>query len=631
MLDPYHRAMQHYSANQYGEALAVLSPLLDRPHADVEALNLAAGCAYAMNRVDLAEAYWQRAVADHPQHPGVHNNLGNLYEQLKRFPEAEAMFRRSLDLKPDFAEAHYNLGNVLALQERIADAEQSLRRALELRPDFASAHYSLGKLLMKQARPEEARECFGLAIYNRPNWADAHFGLGSALAALQRREEAERTYRAAIELNPRLASAYQGLAEILETDGRDAGLEDVYRRLADQLPELSGAHYNLGQVIYRTTALAGFERIDEAEAAYRRAIEVQPDYLPAYIALGNLLKEDPARADEMLATFRRAVELDPDSAEARLNLGGALLRVGAYAEGWPLMESRYDTSERQRPMFPPSFPFPRWQGEPLAGKSILVLHEQGFGDTFQFCRYLPMLKSQGLTTLSFASPLAPALLSSIDGVDICIGGDAIDSLAHHDYWCLLMSLPALLGTTYDTVPNVTPYIAADEERIAHWRSRLPAQVPKIGFAAMAEPRPSVFDARRWISAQACVPLLGVSGVRFVNLQKAPVARAQLDTLPPHFRPLDLMDDVQDFADTAAIIASLDLVIAVDTSVAHLAGALGKPVWMLLPSNPCWRWLIDGEESVWYPKARLFRQTKPSQWDDVIARVADALGRWRDGN
>jgi tetratricopeptide (TPR) repeat protein len=628
-VDTYQRAARLYSLNQHADALAVLSPLLDRPDADAEALNLAAACAYAMNRADLAQAYWQRAVDGHPGHAGVHNNLGNLYEQLKRFPEAEAMYRRALDLNADFAEAHYNLGNVLALQDRIVDAEESLRRALELRPDLASAHYSLGKLLMTQTRADEAQTHFRLAIDARPDWADAHFNLGNAFVALQRWDEAERAYRAAIELNPRLTSAYQALAELLETDGREADLERVYRRLAEQLPELSAAHYNLGQVIYRMTAVAGLERIDEAEAAYRRAIEIQPDYTQAYIALGNLLKEHPGRAHEMLATFRRAVEVDPNSAEARINLAAGFLRVGAYAEAWPLMEYRYGDDSSGRRIRVPDLPFAQWRGEPLAGKSMLVIHEQGFGDSFQFCRYLPLLKSQGLATLSVAWPQKDTLLASVDGVDACISDDALQTSPRHDYWCFMMSLPALLETR--TIPDVTPYLAADEARIEYWRGRLPAQLPKVGIVAMAEPRESSFEARRWVGAQACMPLLGLPGVRFVNLQKAPFARAQIETLPPHLRPLDLMDDVEDFADTAAIIASLDLVISVDTSVAHLAGALGKPVWILLPSNPCWRWLTEGEDCVWYPKARLFRQTRPNQWDDVIARVADALAEWRDRN
>ncbi|SAK54815.1 tetratricopeptide repeat protein [Caballeronia temeraria] len=629
--DLYHRAVQHYSQNQHAEALAVLSPLLDRPHADAEVLDLAAGCAYAMNRPDRAQAYWERAVAEHPRHAGVDNHLGNLYAQLEKLPEAEALYRRSLDLKTDVPETHNNLGNVLMQQGRAADAEQSLRRALELRPDLVPAHYSLGKLLMTQARVDEAQMHFQHAIEARPDWADAHLNLGNAFVAQQRWDEGERAYRAAIELNPSLTIAYQSLAELLEKHERYGDLESVYRRLSECVPDLRAAHYNLGQVLYRITAFAGLERLDEAEAAYRRAIDLEPDHVQAYIALGNLLKEQPARLNEMLDVFRRAVELAPQSGEARLNLGGGLLRVGEYAQGWPLMEVRYDDAWPQRPIPPPDLPFPRWQGEPLAGKSLLVIHEQGFGDSFQFCRYLPMLKAQGLSKLSVVWALEDPLLASADGVDVCVSAAALHTLPPHDYWCFMMSAPALLGTTLETIPSVTPYLFADDRRVERWRDRLPARVPTVGIAAMSEPRPNPFDTRRGSNAPACMPLLGLPGVRFVNLQKAPVSRAQLDTLPPHLRPLDLMDDVQDFSDTAAIIASLDLVISVDTSVAHLAGALGKPLWVLLSTNPCWRWHTEGETSAWYPNARLFRQTAPNNWDDVIARVTAALAEWRDRN
>ncbi|MFM0052205.1 tetratricopeptide repeat protein [Caballeronia grimmiae] len=629
--DLYQRALQQYSLNRHADALAILSPLLDRPQADAEALNLAAACACAMHRAEQAQMLWERAIAEHPQHAGAYNNLGNLYEQRERLPEAEAMFRRALELDPGSPGVHYNLGNVLAKQERIADAEQSLRRALELQPDLVAAHYSLGKLLMMLARFNEAQQHFEIAIETRPDWADAHFNLGKTFAARQRQDEAEHAFRAAIESNPRLVIAYQGLVEVLETQGRFAELEGVYRRLTEHAPEFAAADYNLGQVISRVTQLAGLERLDEAEAAYRRAIAVQPDYVLAYIALGNLLKESEARTDEMLATFRRAVELDPASAQARLNLAGGLLRIGEYAEAWPLWEARYDETWPERPIPVPNLPWPQWRGEPLAGKSLFVIHEQGFGDTFQFCRFLPMLKSQGLSMLSVVWSEDDPLLASVDGVDACVSAGASHTLPPPDYWCLMTSLPGLLGITFETVPGTTPYLAVGDARIEHWRSRLPTGVPKIGIAAMSEPRPSALDARRWISAQTCIPLLGLPGVRFVNLQKAPIARAQYDVLPPPMRPLDLMGDVRDFSDTAAIIASLDVVITADTSVAHLAGALGKPVWVLLCSNPCWRWGISGEGTVWYPKARLFRQSRPNDWDGVIARVVDALTDWRDLN
>lgn len=305
--DCYHAALAHYMSGRIADALALLEPSIDGGPASPETLDLAAACEYSMNRPDRAEAYWRRAIGENPHHARAHSNLGNLYERLGRLPKAEAMYRRALELKSDFAEAHYNLG----------------------------------RLLMSQKRFDEAKTHLQLAVEARPDWADAHFKLGNVLAAQLHRDEAERAYRAAIELNPRLITAYQGLAELLESRGDLAELENVYHRLAESMPDLAAAHYNLGQVIYRTTAVAGLERLDEAEAAYRRAIALQQDYTQAYIALGNLLKEHPTRVDDMLATFRRAVEIDNPhhAADARLNLAGGLLRVGANAEAWPLLEA----------------------------------------------------------------------------------------------------------------------------------------------------------------------------------------------------------------------------------------------------------------------------------------------------
>ncbi|WP_244849906.1 glycosyltransferase family 9 protein [Caballeronia sp. SL2Y3] len=274
--------------------------------------------------------------------------------------------------------------------------------------------------------------------------------------------------------------------------------------------------------------------------------------------------------------------------------------------------------------------YPQWRGEPLAGKSLLVVTEQGFGDSIQFIRYLPMLKAQGAAKLTVVCPPAlAALLESANGVARCVTPDALAALQPHDYWCFL---PARAGTTLDTIPRATPYLHASASRIEYWMRRLP-DTPKVGIAWSGEPRPWMPDSfgafsRRWLDASLCELLFATPGVTFVSLQKGPTARAQLAALPARLRPLDPMNDVADFADTAATIASLDLVISVDTAVAHLAGALGKPVWILLCANACWRWLEDRDDSPWYPTARLFRQRAPGQWIEVIERVVDALTDWR---
>ncbi|WP_250473553.1 tetratricopeptide repeat protein [Caballeronia sp. GAFFF1] len=669
--DRYHAAFSHYSNARFADALALLAPMLARHPATSEVLNLAAMCAFRADRHELADAYWQRAMKEHPNDAGsysnfasaltargrlsearalyrraielrpdfveAHYNLANVSQKLGQMDEAEVSFRQALRLKPDFAEAHLNLAALLAHAGRLPEAEAAYRQALAARPGYAEAHNNLGNLLKDAGRFDEAVAHLRQAVAARPDWADAHFNLGNAHTARASLGDARSAYRNAVALRPDFAGALNNLGGVLDALGYLKDAEAAYRRVLAIEPDSADAHCNLANVIYRDVALGRRERLAEAEASYRRALALRPGFAAALINLGNLLREDGARSAEAQAVFREALRVDPESADARLNLATTLLRAGDFAQGWTCFEARYDARLSQRSVLPPDVPYPQWRGEPLAGKSLLVVTEQGFGDSIQFIRYLPMLKAQGAAKLTVVCP--PALVALLESADVtsqftmqCVTPDALAALPPHDYWCFLMSLPARAGTTLDTIPRATPYLHASASRIEYWRSRLP-DTPKVGIAWSGEPRPWMPDSfgafsRRWLDAPLCEPLFDTPGVTFVSLQKGPTARAQLAALPARLRPLDLMNDVADFADTAAIIASLDLVISVDTAVAHLAGALGKPVWILLCANACWRWLERRDDSPWYPGARLFRQRAPGQWGDVIEGVADALAEWR---
>ncbi|WP_250535004.1 tetratricopeptide repeat protein [Caballeronia sp. AZ10_KS36] len=665
--DRYHAAFSHYSNARFDDALALLAPMLARHPATSEVLNLAAMCAFRADRHELADAYWQRAMQEHPHDAGSYSNFASALTARGRLSEARALYRRAVELRPDFVEAHYNLANVLQKLGHNDEAEASFREALRLRPDFAEAHLNLaaflaharrlpeaeaayrqalaarpgyaeahnnlGNLLKDAGRFDEAVAHLKQAVAARPDWADAHFNLGNAYNARASLGEARSAYRNAVALRPDFAGALTNLGGVLDALGCLKDAEEAYRRVLAIEPDSADAHCNLANVIYRDVALGRRERLPEAEASYRRALALRPGFGAALINLGNLLREDSARSAEAQALFREALRVDPESADARLNLATTLLRAGDFAEGWACFEARYDARLSQRSVLPPQVSYAQWRGEPLAGKSLLVVTEQGFGDSIQFIRYLPMLKAQRAAKLTVVCPPAlAALLESADGTSQCIAPDALPALPPHDYWCFLMSLPALAGTTLETIPRATPYLHADASRIEYWKRRLP-DTPKVGIAWSGEPRPWMPDSfgafsRRWLDASLCEPLFATPGVTFVSLQKGPTARAQLAALPGRLRPLDLMNDVADFADTAAIIASLDLVISVDTAVAHLAGALGKPVWILLCANACWRWLDDRDDSPWYPTARLFRQRAPGQWIEVIERVVDALTDWR---
>jgi hypothetical protein len=337
--------------------------------------------------------------------------------------------------------------------------------------------------------------------------------------------------------------------------------------------------------------------------------------------------------EEAIAAYRQALRLNPDSVAAKTNLAHTLLAAGAYRDGWSMYESRHDATLGTHFTKAPQVSWPMWNGEPLAGKSLIVWPEQGYGDILQFCRYAPMLKALGLRTLSIASPpTLERLFERLVGVDIVYSLNGEGTIPQHDYWCFVMSLPHRFGTTVETIPASMPYLRPPTDLVLLWRDRLPAGRLRVGLVWAGDPRlhtpaSNAMDQRRSVPAESFISILQVPGVIFVSLQKGAIAQQQIEKLPLDLRPFDPMNTVEDFADTAAIIESLDLVIAVDTSVAHLAGALNKPVWVLSRYGGCWRWLRERDDSPWYPSMRLFRQRELGKWGPVIDEVRDALQEW----
>jgi tetratricopeptide (TPR) repeat protein len=383
-------------------------------------------------------------------------------------------------------------------------------------------------------------------------------------------------------------------------------------------PNDATAHSNRG------AALLGLQRPGEALDSHDRAIALDPNHADAHYNRGNVLIALD-RVDEGLASYDRAIALKPDYASAHYNKSLPLLRRGDFGEAWPLFEWRKGEG---RPVAVRSFPQPQWSGrESLAAKSLFIHWEQGFGDTLQFVRYARLARARGARVILSAQDPLVWLLKQLEPEIEVIGG--AEQPAVFNYHCPLMSLPLAFGTTLETVPDQSPPLRADATAVAAWSTRLSGLAgPKVGLAWAGGPgaranEANAVDRRRSIELARLAPLLATPGVSFVSLQKGGPA-GQLHDLAPRLRPLDLMDEAHDFADTAALIANLDLVVTVDTSVAHLAGAMGKPVWILSRFDGCWRWLTGREDSPWYPTARLFRQAAPGDWETVIARVAARL-------
>jgi len=537
---------------------------------------------HLLERFSEAEACYLHALSLRPIYPEAHNNLGNLQQHLERFPEAEASYRRALYIRMEYAEAHYNLGILLQRQDRLAEAEACYRHALACRPDYAEAHNNLGNLLQELKRFTESEACYKLALSYRPAYAEAHYNLGNLLQELKRLPEAEICYHCALSLRPDYAKA----------------------------------HNNLGIM------LQGQRRFPEAEARYRKAISLRPDYGEVHNNLGVLLK-DLKRFPEAEVCLRHALSIRPDYVDAKWNLSLLLLYRGRFEEGWPLFEARCGLNVGQSSYPTPPLRCRQWLGEGLGGKSIIIWPEQGFGDEIQFVRYLPLLKALGAThvTLVCKSALKPLFLKSVAAYATVLAQPEAGRLPYHDYWTRPLSLPLYLGTTLDTIPAELPYLATDGARVERWNKRLPRHGFKVGLVWKGDAGHKNDVNRSLPKLESLAPLWSAAGATFISLQKGK-GEQEAATPMPGQPILHLGSDIVDFSDTAAIVAQLDLVICVDTAIAHLAGALGRPCWVLLPFvGTDWRWLDNRGDSPWYPEVmRLFRQTEIDNWDAVVEQV-----------
>lgn len=574
-----------------------------------------------------------QGLAIDPDQADLLNHRGVIAARLGDAPTAEASYRRALGVRPGSAETCYNLGNLLKAQQRPDEAEAAYRRALALKPDYVEACSNLGNLLLAQNRPAEAEAAYRAAIAMRPDHADSWSNLGNLLQAQTRWQEAEAAYCRAVELKPDYAEALSNLGVLLKKQRRWEEAEAAYRRAVAAQPAYAEVYSNLGVLLMEQ------KRLDEAEEACRRAIALRPDHADACSNLGNLFQAQKRPREAELA-YRRAIAARPDCADAHWNLSLLLLRRGRLAEGWREHEARYAPARRDRKALPPPVvaggaPLPRqWQGEALAGRRLLIWPEQGLGDEIQFVRYLPMLKARGLKHLTLAcKPPLLALFSAQGFADRVIStADWHPEMAtEFDYWCYSLSLPLHFGTTLDNLPARIPYLRTTPDKMAFWKTRLPHTAPRIALVWKGSPTHKNDANRSLPSLAALAPLWSVPGLSFVSLQKG---AGEEDVLAlAAGQPLThLGDQMADFADSAAILSQMDLLICVDTAIAHLAGALGVPCWVLLPDyGTDWRWLEDRSDSPWYPGCmRLFRQTADGDWNGVVAQVLEALGRWRAG-
>jgi tetratricopeptide (TPR) repeat protein len=632
----------------------------------------------AAGELAAAEASFRAAVAECPNLVTAHGHLGHVLLRQQRFAEAAECYRRILALHPRSAEAWYWLAIVARDQQQWDESIECLRHAIELKPGYKSALYQLGGLHGRRKQFNEAADCFSRLIECSPATSEAHCQLGMALAALRRFDAAESAFRQAIALKPDDFQSHTALGEVLADMRRHDEAKAHYREALRYRPDFAAAHNGLGASLSEQkqfaeavaayqealryapshldaltnlgSALSCLGRLDEAETCHRRAIALQPDFAPAYNNLGMLLEErgevdgaaaclrasgeilpeaapvhsalgrvlaSDSRFEDALSCFDRALAILPDDAGFHVNRALALLSLGRFDEGWREYEWRFRCEGSPEPQFSQ----PRWNGDPVPKATILLAYEQGLGDLLQFVRYAPLVKSRCARVIVESPRSMALLLASAPGVDAVV--ESGRPMPAFDYYVPLLSLPGVFGTTLETIPAGAAYLVPQPAAVARRRGDLGAtELVRAGIAWQGN-RVHPKDPVRSIPLDCFEPIARLRGVRAVSLQYGEGSE-RLSQASFASEVEDLGDRLGDFHDTAALVCNLDLVISCDSSPAHLAGALGVPVWVALAKGPDWRWLRDRRDSPWYPSMRLFRQPRAGDWRSVFDQIEQEL-------
>ena len=588
----------------------------------------------AGGRLQEAVEVYQEAAGYSPNSPETHNNLGVAHYAMEHHEPAAACFRKAFLMNLDYV-----------------DARNNLSRSMGFEPDSAHAYRWLAELLQAEGRTDKAIEFYRLAIAIDPGSAASHNNLGNALTVSGQTPEAIQCYRTALSINPDFLPAVNNLANLFSDSGDFAAAVPLYLKAIEAQPPSPDLLSNLGNALRESGQRAA------AMQLYAQALSLSPDHVKTHNNIGSALCEQ-GRWDNATESFQRALVIDPGFAEAINNLGTALEEMGQrdqamdcykramvlapaalsppwniallqllrgdYENGWLGYEHRWKQKKQCRSFR--NFPQPLLSlHTELEGKSVLLHAEQGFGDAIQFCRYAQQLANLGAKVIMECPPELVRLFQSLRGVARVIPRGA--ELPEFEIQCPLMSLPMVFGTRLGTVPAAIPYLQPDAADEAHWSQRMVSQSSgrRVGLV-WAGQSTHQRDQHRSLTLSAFDGLAEVQGINWYNLRVGDRAGG-LNCATGRMHLIDWTADLHDFADTAGLLSQLDLVITVDTAVAHLAGAMGKPVWILLSFQPDWRWLLDRQDSPWYPSARLFRQIEPGNWDQPLNQLFAALTRW----
>jgi tetratricopeptide (TPR) repeat protein len=562
-----------------------------------------------------AEACFRRALALQPHHAGAHHNLATALDDRGALDEAEASYREAIRLQSKHYEAQLGLALLLVKRQRLPEALDHFRTAAALRPGSPDVFKHLGDALFNQRRYGEAEPHYREAVRLSPDLAEAHLNLGICLFHRRCYDEAVACHRAAVRCRPDSPIPYNNLGAALHKMDRHSEARESFEAALRLKPDFAEAYQNL------TSLLVDQGDLEGAETCIERAVELAPNSAEAHYNRGALLLRK-GQPEESIARFERALQIDPEHIQAHKCLGMARLCLGDFAGGYP----EYDWRLKLDHFAALRQPYPLWDGSPLGGKTIMLVAEQGLGDTLQYIRYAPLVRDRGGRVVVACPRGLLEILASFPGVDrlVAQGGELVSDV---DFYAPLLSVPGLVGTTLENIPAHVPYLAANPELVAQWRRALgPAEGLRVGIAWQGS-RDYTEDRYRSFPLTCFEPLARVPGVRLFSLQKG-FGSEQLDAPSLAFPVTDLGRRLDErtgaFIETAAVLVNLDLVITADTAVAHLAGALGVAVWVALCHAPECRWLRGREDTPWYPTMRLFRQTATGNWAGVFDRLAVAL-------
>jgi tetratricopeptide (TPR) repeat protein len=598
---PTARGFRHRRAGAPAQAERACKKILKDDPADGDALHQLGLLAAGRANYEMAATLVARAIEVQGPAPRYCASLAKMLASLGKHRQAAACYQQALAGSPEDASLQLGLAHALLGDSRPAEAAGVAAKLLGVQPGLAEGWRLLGSAFFALGHYTDACAALRRATTLQPGWGEAAYDLGLALCRLGKEEESEAAYRSALRTRPDYPAALNNLGNLLRGNGRTGEAVSCYRKALRRHPAYAEAHYNLG------VALQSLDRLEEAESSYRAALRLNPVLAAAHNNLANTLLAmgDSRRA---LPHYHEALRCDPANREYRINLGMAQLLLGDFPAGWRNYAAWALVDQSAADL---------WRGSSLDGRRVVLRAEQGLGDSIQFIRYAPILKGRGCSVSVSPPPGLRRLFAAVPGID-ALAADGEEPPAA-DYRVPLLHLPGIFHTVLETIPTRVPYVFADAGLAGWWGASLsvPASHLKVGIAWAGSPEHGN-DHNRSIDPRELAVLGGVRDTSFVSLQKGHRAGAGGLSFVPIER------DLTDLADTAALIANLDLVISVATAVAHLAGAMARPVWTLLPSAPDWRWMLDRADSPWYPTMRLFRQPRRRDWRTVMERVREEL-------